>query len=110
LLAGAGFERVLAEAAGLFDHVVIDSAPVNAVSDTLLLAKSVSSVCLVVRAAHTPRNAVLRATRKLREAGARLSGFVLNRLPKSSGAGYYYHYSPGSYGSGVYGAPEKVER
>jgi hypothetical protein len=55
LLAGGGLRVCLRRGGGLFDRFVIDSAPVNAVSDTMLLVKSVSSVCLVVRAARTSR-------------------------------------------------------
>ncbi|HEX8297286.1 MAG TPA: polysaccharide biosynthesis tyrosine autokinase [Chthoniobacteraceae bacterium] len=108
LLAGAGFGLLVAEAAKLFDRVVIDTAPVNAVSDTLLLVKTVQTVCLVVGAASTPQKAVLRARDKLREAGAPLGGIILNRLPSASGKNCYFHYAPGAYGEGVYGAPVKA--
>jgi capsular exopolysaccharide synthesis family protein len=107
LLAGPAFDRLLKDALGSFDCVVVDTAPVNAVSDTLLLVKSVQSVCLVVHSTRTPRKAVARARNKLREAGARIAGVVLNQLPSASGSGYHYHYSPGAYGEGVYGAPER---
>lgn len=87
-----------------YDRVVIDSAPVLAVSDTLLLAPHVGTVCLVVRARTTPGHAVVRALEKLRESGAKISGFVLNALPIRNG-GYYYHYQAPGYGSDeVYGA------
>lgn len=109
LLAGPAFDRLLREALTSFDCIVIDTAPVNAVSDTLLLVKLVQSVCLVVHSAATPRNAVARACHKLREAGAPLAGIVLNHLPPEGGSGYHYHYSPGAYGEGVYGAPPKDE-
>ena len=105
LLAGEGFGNLIKEALLHYDRIVIDSAPVNAVSDTLLLVKSISSVCLVVQAAKTPRKAVLRAYNKLAQAGSPPVGFVLNRLPLHSGVGYYYYYSSGKYGEGVYGAP-----
>ncbi len=68
------------------------------------------SVCLVVHSAKTPRNAVARAVRKLREAGAQTTGVVLNFLPRHGGSGYHYHYSEGSYGEGVYGAPSRAAR
>ncbi len=106
LLAGTAFSKLIRDAAHEYDRVVIDTAPINAVSDTLLLVRSVQSVILVVHAARTPRNAVARARLKLSEAGAPLAGLVLNQLPPGSGRDYYYHYSPGSYGEGVYGAPE----
>ena len=92
-----------------FDRVVIDTAPVHAVSDTLLLAPHAGAVCLVVRAGVTPGHAVVRATEKLRESGARVAGFVLNALPVLHG-GYYYHYqAPGYGGDEVYGASAAVE-
>jgi len=105
LLGGPAFDRMLRQALTSFDAIVIDSAPINAVSDTLLLAKLVQSVCLVVHSASTPRNAVARAVRKLREAGAPMTGMVVNFLPPDSGSAYHYHYSQGAYGEGVYGAP-----
>jgi succinoglycan biosynthesis transport protein ExoP len=104
ILAGANFAIFLAEAAEAYDRVVVDTAPVNAVSDTLLLVRNVHAVLLVVRAGRTPRKAVMRARDKLKDAGAPLVGFVLNQLPRNNGSGYYY-YSTGSYGEGVYGAP-----
>jgi succinoglycan biosynthesis transport protein ExoP len=108
LLAGSKFSDLLREAGTSFDCVVIDTAPVHAVSDTLLLVRAVDTVVLVVHAARTPRKAVLRAQRKLIEAGAPLEGFVLNQMPLDSGRDYYYHYGAGAYGEGVYGAPGKA--
>ncbi len=88
-----------------FDRVVIDSAPVHAVSDTLLIAQHVNAVCIVVHAGKTPLKVVQRAIQKLSDARAKPSGFILNRLPQNSG-GYYYHYSGGTYGDKVYGSPD----
>ena len=76
----------------------------NAVSDTLLLVKHVQSVCLVVQAGKTPAKAVARAVEKLAEAGSRPVGFVMNRLPKGSGTGYYYYYSAGNTEGGLWRA------
>lgn len=108
LLANGKFNELLREAATQYDRVVIDTAPINAVSDTLLLVSSVQAVILVVRAAKTPRKAVARARLKLVEAGAPLAGLVLNQLPTTGGRDYYYHYSHGSYGAGVYGSPDRA--
>lgn len=107
LLSGSGFGDLMNELVMKFDHIVVDSPPVNAVSDTLLLVKYVNTVCLVVNAAKTPAKAVLRAKAKLAEAGSMPVGFVFNRLPKGGGSSYYYSYSSGKYGEGVYGASAK---
>jgi succinoglycan biosynthesis transport protein ExoP len=100
LLSGPSFGRLLSEAARLFDRVVIDSAPVLAVSDTLLMTPLVQTVCVVVYAGKTPRNAVQRALGMLTAAGGRPAGVVLNRLPARSGSGYYYYYASHGYGKG----------
>ncbi|HEY1581957.1 MAG TPA: polysaccharide biosynthesis tyrosine autokinase [Chthoniobacterales bacterium] len=111
LLSGHTFAEMVAEAARLFDRVVIDSAPLLAVSDTLLMAPHVQTVSLVVRAARTPRNAVLRAISLLATASARPAGVILNRLPHRRGAGYYYYYASHGYGvgEGSYGGSNGAE-
>jgi polysaccharide biosynthesis transport protein len=66
-----------------FDRIVIDSAPVNLVSDTVVFSRIVQGVCLVVRAGKTPRRSVQRAVQSLQQAEARLFGVVLNGVSLS---------------------------
>src|SRR5438876_349431 len=98
ILAGPFFGQLIAEAAHLFDRVVIDSAPILAVSDTLLMTPHAQTVCMVVRAGKTPRDAVRRAITLLAKSGIRPAGLVLNRLRRSRGVGYYYYYASHGYG------------
>jgi capsular exopolysaccharide synthesis family protein len=94
LVAKDGLSELIKEALLHYDRVVLDSAPINAVSDTLLMLRSVQSVCLVVRAARTSSRYVLRCVQLLQGAEAPLSGVVLNRMPgrRSGGYGAYYDY------------------
>ncbi len=85
LLAKIGIDGLIDEALKQFDRVVIDSAPIHAVSDTLLIVNRVQTTCLVVRARKTPKNSVCRAAQLLRDAGAPLSG-------RRGLGGYYYYY------------------
>jgi len=80
--------------------VVIDSAPILAVSDTLLMTPHVQTVCIVIRAGKTPHLAVRRAMSLLAKSGIRPAGLVLNRLRRSRGVGYYYYYASHGYGEG----------
>lgn len=106
LLSSNACANLLKELFERFDRVVVDTAPVIAVSETLMIAPLVSTVCLVIRAHSTPRRAVIRACEALTKTGRKPSGVVLNRLPSSSG-GYYYYYYSGHYGKkGTYGAPK----
>jgi len=98
ILAGPFFGQLITKAANLFDRVVIDSAPILAVSDTLLMMPHVQTVCIVVRASKTPRPAVRRAITLLAKSGIRPAGLILNRLRRSRGVGYYYYYASHGYG------------
>lgn len=95
LLAQPQFNQLLEEALKTFDRVVIDSAPIFGVSDTLLVVNRVDVACLVVRACKTPRKKALRALKILEKAGAPLAGLVLNRVPpndRRNGDDPYYDY------------------
>ncbi|HMJ06592.1 MAG TPA: hypothetical protein VK474_10090, partial [Chthoniobacterales bacterium] len=100
------FAKLVADASSQFDRIVIDSAPILAVSDTLLMTPFVQTVCVVVRAGKTPRQAVQRALGMLSGAGGRPAGTILNRLPRRRGTGYYYYYASPGYGrgEGAYGS------
>jgi len=100
ILSGPSFAQLISEATRLFNRIVIDSAPILAVSDTLLMTPHVQTVCVVVRARKTPRPAVRRAISLLANSGIRPAGLVLNRLPRSRGVGYYYYYAAPGYGAG----------
>jgi polysaccharide biosynthesis transport protein len=90
LFASSDLVSLLNELGAQFDRIVLDSAPINAVSDTQLIARHVQSVCLVIRAIKTPAAAVSRACSLLTQAGTTLDGFVFNRMPLRSGAHYYF--------------------
>jgi capsular exopolysaccharide synthesis family protein len=79
-----------------FDRIFIDSAPVNAVSDTLRITPLVNYICLVIRAAKTPKKAIARARKLIENAKGKLAGFILNRVHLGRDSAYYfYHYTYG---------------
>jgi succinoglycan biosynthesis transport protein ExoP len=83
-----------------FDRIIIDSAPVNAVSDTLRITPLAHYVCLVVLAAKTPKKAVARAKKLLENAKGKIAGFILNRVHLGRDSAYYfYHYAYGDSGA-----------
>lgn len=99
LLSRKEFGPLLQAAARQFDRVVVDSAPVQPVSDTLLMGKHVQSVCMVVRAHETPKKIVQRAMQNLQRTGVPLVGFVFNGLSRNHSNDYYqysYYYPKGS--------------
>lgn len=88
-------EELTAEA----DFVLLDSAPVLDVADSLTLGSIVHTVLLVTDAQVTSRSALHRARRELEQVGASVVGAVLNRFDPARGSpspgyiGYRYSYS-----------------
>ena len=74
-----------------FDYIVIDSPPIFAVADALILSTVVKGVILVVQGGRTSREMVQRAFKNLIELNAPVLGAVLNNLDIRNG-GYQYYY------------------
>jgi capsular exopolysaccharide synthesis family protein len=106
LLTQADFRQLLVEALTQFDRVVVDTAPLLPVSDTLLLADKAQTVVLVVQGYKTSRKAVERCVQMLNKLGAPIGGVVLNLMPnRRFSDGYYYYYYRG-YSYDAYGKKE----
>jgi receptor protein-tyrosine kinase len=86
-----------------FDSVVVDCAPVLTVADSLALRGLVGGFLMVVKARHTPRDAVVRASHLLQRDN--LVGVILNaevsRLSKRHAYQYGYGYGYGPNGRGA---------
>jgi polysaccharide biosynthesis transport protein len=96
LLGMDSFVKFISALGERFDRVIIDSAPVNAVSDTLRITPLADYVCLVVRAAKTPKKAIARARKLIENAKGKLAGFILNRVHLGRDSAYYfYNYAYG---------------
>jgi non-specific protein-tyrosine kinase len=93
LLASARMEEVLRELADTYEVVIVDTAPVLPVADTLGLASFAQGALLVVRAAKTSREQVSTAAESLDRVGVRVLGTVFNMAPVPRGDRY------GTYGT-----------
>ena len=73
------------------DFVILDSPPVLAVTDSVLLAQIASTTLLVIEAGKTRHQALALAIRQLEAVEAHIAGLLINKLdPRRSG--YYYNY------------------
>jgi Mrp family chromosome partitioning ATPase len=84
------FERLLADASPYFDWIVVDSSPVNLVSDGVNLARACDGVLLVARGGTTKYPVAQRAVAELK--ATKVLGFVLNAVEDPPTAGGYYGY------------------
>jgi succinoglycan biosynthesis transport protein ExoP len=97
LLGSHRMRTILSRISGSASLVIIDSPPLQAVTDAVLLSSFTDGTLLVVDAARTHRNAVRSGREALAQAGARVLGVALNRLKERSGGTYRYDYY-GQYG------------
>jgi succinoglycan biosynthesis transport protein ExoP len=95
LLSGTRLFALLDEAAKTYDRVVIDSAPLNAVSDTMLILPKADAILLVVRAAQTPAEESKAALQKISSSNMKPLGIILNYLAAHTLKSYAYGYSYG---------------
>jgi polysaccharide biosynthesis transport protein len=101
LLFSHRFEETIESLKAQFDFIVIDTPPVELVSDAVAVSRIASSVLYVVRGGSTPFPLVVGGLEKLRRAEAPLLGLVLNRIDLSKAHKYYGEY--GGYGISRYG-------
>lgn len=92
-LLASEFPPLLKEWREQFDHIIIDTPPVLAMTDAVRMSVEADSVVLVARAGHTTKKEFLRAQDLLLKVNARLTGFVLNNADLgTSDFRYYYGY------------------
>ena len=84
------FGRLIAEASPHFDWIVVDSSPVNLVSDGVNLARSCDGVLLIARGGTTKYQVAQRALAELK--ASKVLGFVLNAVEDPPLTGGYYGY------------------
>jgi len=98
LLLSNRFKQVLAELEARFDRILLDSPPVLAVTDAVVLARLSSGVMLIAQAGKTLLDDVGHSARQFRDIDAPILGVILNDMDISDRryGGYYYAY--GGYG------------
>jgi len=101
LLSSHRMREAIAELRLRFKFIVIDSPPVMAATDAVILSALTDGVLLVVRSGETPKEAFSRTRDLLVAVKSRLLGVVLNAVDSSAPDYYYsYRYYPYAYGYG----------
>ena len=82
-----------------YDYVIVDSPPVQPVSDTLILTQASDYNLFVIRSEETRTVSFMSSIKKIQNVGAKINGIIINDLDtsKDSYYSYYYSYSPQYY-------------
>jgi tyrosine-protein kinase Etk/Wzc len=86
------FGALLKELGGMYDHIIIDTPPILAASEALLMASAADAAILCVRRDFSRLDQVGDAYARLMTAGVKTAGAVLNGIPAR-----HYAYRYGSY-------------
>lgn len=109
LLSSRRLTELIAELRLRYKFVVIDSPPIMAATDAVILSVLVDGVLMVVRSGETPKEAFTRTRDLLVGVKCHMLGVVLNAVDASSPDYYYsYRYYPYSYGG--YGREEDTRK
>ncbi|GAB4057299.1 GumC family protein [Uliginosibacterium sediminicola] len=93
LLLSQKFKETLAWLRDQYEVIIIDSPPVELVSDALVIAPMVNRVVFVVRAMKTPYPLARKGILRVQRSGGRMLGVVLNHLDFKKSQRYYGSYS-----------------
>lgn len=104
LLASPEFAELIDLLKNRYDRVVIDLAPVQAVSDAIVVGKQSDSAIYVIKSDSTPLPVVRRGIDRLQEVGINVTGAVISQVDlakiSSYGGDYYYQGYYDYYGYG----------
>ena len=94
LLNSAKMKNLLNELRSKFDIILIDTPPIIAVTDALVLSKIVDNFILVCRSGVSQKGALDRSIKSLEQVGGKFDGAILNAISEGDnyGSGYYYNY------------------
>lgn len=83
------FRALLSEVRGEYDYVLVDNAPIAAVVDATIVARSCDGILLVVGANRTSRRLLRDCLVQIRRSGCRVLGAVMNCVQRSHMPAYY---------------------
>ena len=93
LLSTDKFSNMLVQLVAIYDYIIIDTPPVLAVSDAIIIAQYADKVLMVTRYNHSVEGQLTYAVKQMNKANVTVDGIVLNDMVQGITSKYSYHYS-----------------
>ncbi|MEJ6066170.1 polysaccharide biosynthesis tyrosine autokinase [Psychrobacter sp. 16-Bac2893] len=93
LLANGSFDHLMTELNLHYDYIIIDSPPVLAASDAMILAQHADKVLMVTRYDDSIEGQLVYAVNQMNKANIQVDGIILNDVQQGIMSKYSYHYS-----------------
>lgn len=91
MLASKSMKRLLEQLSNEYDYVLMDTPPLNAVTDAQVLSTEADGTLIVIRCEKTKKESILTAKNLLQKVNANILGIVFNDVANSINKYYYYY-------------------
>ncbi|RSR00418.1 polysaccharide biosynthesis tyrosine autokinase [Acinetobacter baumannii] len=93
MLSSTQFKDLLEKFQTQYDHIIIDTPPVLAVTDGIIISQYTGVNLIVARYAKSHMKELELTVNRFEQAGVKVNGFILNDIQRSNGGGYGYNYA-----------------
>ncbi len=93
MLSSTQFKDLLEKFQTQYDHIIIDTPPVLAVTDGIIISQYTGVNLIVARYAKSHMKELELTVNRFEQAGVKVNGFILNDIQRSGGGGYGYNYA-----------------
>ena len=97
ILASSQFTQLLDQLRGRYDRIILDAAPLQQDSSSVVLGRLADAIIYVVRSHSTRRMTILRGIRSLRAADGQIAGVMVNRIDLNRVVSRHGDYDYASY-------------
>lgn len=94
LLSSAKFAAMFEQLSPMYDHIIIDTPPVLAVTDGIIISQYAGVNLVIARYAKSQMKELELTVNRFEQVGVKVNGFILNDIQRGSG-GYGYNYTYG---------------
>lgn len=93
ILSSQKLKTLLDELSTQYDHIIIDTPPVLAVTDGIIISQYAGVNLLIARYSKSQMKELELSLNRFEQAGVKVNGFILNDIQRTAGAGYSYNYA-----------------
>lgn len=93
LLNSQKFQTLLQELSQQYDHIILDTPPVLAVTDGIIISQYTGVNLIVARHTKTQMKELELTLNRFEQAGVKVNGFILNDIQRSASGSYGYNYA-----------------
>lgn len=97
LISSNEFKVMLKKLRSEYDYIIVDSAPINIISDAIAILNDVDGIILVAMYRKTKKRSIQSVCKKITQLDGKILGVVFNGVETNANSYYYYYYQNSYY-------------